>query len=148
MARQALDHSAARQRFVVDHRHPHAFAAGICLFGVADQFHLAAMTHKFESRYLDTLLGPLPQAAEVYRERSPVLHADRIERPMAIFQGADDRVVPKEQSEMIVNALRRRGTPHEYHLYEGEGHGWRKQETIEHYYNAVESFLRKYVVFA
>jgi dipeptidyl aminopeptidase/acylaminoacyl peptidase len=129
-------------------RHPRAFAAGICLYGVADQFHLAAMTHKFESRYLDTLLGPLPQAAEVYRERSPVLHADRIERPLAIFQGADDRVVPKEQSEMIVAALSRRGTPHEYHLYEGEGHGWRKQETIENYFAAVESFLRKYVVFA
>jgi dipeptidyl aminopeptidase/acylaminoacyl peptidase len=129
-------------------RHPRAFTAGICLYGVADQFHLAAMTHKFESRYGDTLLGPLPEAAELYRERSPVLHADRIERPMAIFQGADDRVVPKEQSEMIVAALRRRGVPHEYYLYEGEGHGWRKQETIEHYDRAVEAFLRKYVVFA
>jgi dipeptidyl aminopeptidase/acylaminoacyl peptidase len=128
--------------------HPRAFAAGICLYGVADQFHLAAMTHKFESRYLDTLLGPLPEAAALYRERSPVLHADRIERPLAIFQGAEDRVVPKEQSEMIVAALRRRGVPHEYHLYEGEGHGWRKQETIEHYYAAVEAFLRKHVVFA
>lgn len=129
-------------------RHPRFFAAGVCLFGVADQFHLAAMTHKFESRYLDTLLGPLPQAAELYRERSPVLHADRIERPLAVFQGAEDRVVPKEQSEMIVAALQRRGTPHEYHLYEGEGHGWRRSETIEKYYQAVEAFLHKYVVFA
>jgi dipeptidyl aminopeptidase/acylaminoacyl peptidase len=129
-------------------RHPRAFAAGVCLFGVADQFHLAATTHKFESRYLDTLLGPLPQAAELYRERSPVLHADRIERPLAIFQGAEDRVVPQEQSEMIVAALRRRGAPHEYHVYEGEGHGWRRRETIEKYYQAVEAFLRKYVVFA
>src|SRR5690606_15277470 len=93
-------------------RHPEFFTAGVCLYGVADQFHLAATTHKFESRYLDTLLGPLPQAAEVYRERSPVLHADRIKRPIAIFQGAEDRVVPKEQSDMIVAALQRHGTPH------------------------------------
>lgn len=129
-------------------QHPQAFAAGVCLYGVADQFHLAATTHKFESRYLDTLLGPLPEAAPLYRERSPVLHADRIERPLAIFQGAEDRVVPKAQSDMIVEALRRRGTPHEYHVYEGEGHGWRRRETIEHYHQAVEAFLRKYVVFA
>ncbi len=129
-------------------RHPEFFTAGVCLYGVADQFHLAATTHKFESRYLDTLLGPLPQAAEVYRERSPVLHADRIKRPIAIFQGAEDRVVPKEQSDMIVAALQRHGTPHEYHVYEGEGHGWRRRETVEKYYQALEAFLCKYVVFA
>ncbi len=127
--------------------HPFVFTAGVCLFGVADQFHLAAMTHKFESRYLDTLLGPLPQAAAIYRERSPVLHAENIVRPLAVFQGAEDRVVPQAQSDAIVEALRRRGTPHEYHVYEGEGHGWRKRETIEKYYQSLEAFLRKHVVF-
>lgn len=128
--------------------HPEAFAAGVCLYGVADQFHLASETHKFESRYLDTMLGPLPAAAAIYRARSPVFHADRIRRPLAVFQGAIDRVVPQAQSDMIVEALKRTGTPHIYHVYEGEGHGWRKRETIEHYYKAVEEFLRKYVLFA
>jgi dipeptidyl aminopeptidase/acylaminoacyl peptidase len=126
---------------------PEAFTAGVCLFGVADQFHLAAQTHKFESRYLNSLLGPLPEAAEVYRQRSPVLHADKIKRPLAVFQGADDRVVPREQSDRIVEALTRSGTPHEYHLYEGEGHGWRRSETIEHYYKALDAFLRRHVIF-
>lgn len=126
---------------------PEAFAAGICLFGVADQFHLAAHTHKFESRYLDSLLGPLPAAADVYRRRSPVLQADKIKRPIAVFQGADDRVVPREQSDRIVEALKRSGTPHEYHVYEGEGHGWRHKETIEHYYRAVDVFLRRHVIY-
>ena len=127
---------------------PDAFTAGICLFGVADQFHLASMTHKFESRYLDTMLGPLPDAAEIYRQRSPVNFAERITRPLAIFQGEIDQVVPQEQSDMIADALQRSGTPHEYHVYEGEGHGWRKSETIEHYFTAVEKFLLKHVIYA
>lgn len=127
---------------------PEAFAAGICLYGVANQFHLAAETHKFEARYLDSLLGPLPEAAHIYRERSPVYHAHRIKRPVAIFQGDADRVVPRQQSEMIVEALQHSRTPYVYHVYEGEGHGWRKAETIEHFYQSVESFLRQHVLYA
>jgi dipeptidyl aminopeptidase/acylaminoacyl peptidase len=128
--------------------HPEAFTAGICLYGVADQFHLAAETHKFESRYLDSLLGPLPEAAAIYRQRSPVRHADRIRRPLAVFQGAIDRVVPRAQSDVIVEALQRNAAPHTYHVYEGEGHGWRKRETIEHFYEAVDQFLLRHVIFA
>ena len=127
---------------------PDVFRAGICLYGVADQFHLAAQTHKFEARYLDSLLGPLPEAAAIYRERSPVFHAERIRRPLAIFQGADDHVVPRRQAELIVEALKRNGTPHLYHVYEGEGHGWRKRETIEHFYRTVDEFLRRHVLFS
>ena len=127
---------------------PDVFRAGICLYGVADQFHLAAQTHKFEARYLDSLLGPLPEAAAIYRERSPVFHAERIRRPLAIFQGADDRVVPRRQAELIVEALKRNGTPHLYQVYEGEGHGWRKRETIEHFYRTVDEFLRRHVLFS
>lgn len=127
--------------------HPEAFAAGVCLYGVADQFHLAAETHKFESRYLDTLLGPLPAASQIYRDRSPVRHAEKIRRPLAIFQGEDDRVVPREQSDIIVEALKKSGTPHIYHVYQGEGHGWRKRETIEHFYKTLDDFLRRYVIF-
>ena len=126
--------------------HPEAFTAGVCLYGVADQFHLTSQTHKFESRYTDTLLGPLPEAAAIYRARSPVFHAAKISRPLAVFQGAIDSVVPQAQSDMIVEALKHNGTPHIYHVYEGEGHGWRKRETIEHYYRAVDEFLRKYVL--
>ena len=133
-------------RWTVDE--PEAFTAGVCLYGVADQFHLAAQTHKFEARYLDSLLGPLPQAAEVYRRRSPVRHADRIRRPVAIFQGGKDQVVPPAQAEAIVAALQRTGTPHLYHVYANEGHGWRQRETIEHFYRTVEEFLRKHVLFA
>ncbi|WP_322795055.1 S9 family peptidase [Tepidiforma sp.] len=128
--------------------HPGFYRAAICMFGVANQFTLAADTHKFEARYLDSLLGPLPEAAAIYRERSPIFHADRIRDPIAVFQGEIDRVVPREQSDTIVASLRARGVPHEYHVYPGEGHGWRKSETIEHFYRAVESFLKTHVLYA
>jgi dipeptidyl aminopeptidase/acylaminoacyl peptidase len=127
---------------------PEAFAAGINLYGVSDQFHLAAETHKFESRYTDSLIGPLPDAAELYRQRSPAYHAEKIRRPLAVFQGSIDNVVPQAQSDMIVESLKKTGTPHVYHIYEGEGHGWRKRETIEHFYKAVDAFLRKHVLFS
>jgi dipeptidyl aminopeptidase/acylaminoacyl peptidase len=127
---------------------PDAFAAGVSMYGVANQFSLAADTHKFEARYLDTMLGPLPEAAAVYRARSPIYHAAAIKRPLAVFQGDIDLVVPREQSDSIVEALKRNGTPHVYHVYEGEGHGWRKTETIVHFYQAVEDFLQKFVLFA
>jgi dipeptidyl aminopeptidase/acylaminoacyl peptidase len=128
--------------------HPGFYTAGICMYGVANQFTLASDTHKFETRYLDTMLGPLPEAADIYRERSPLFHAERIVDPIAVFQGEIDRVVPRAQSDEIVASLRARGVPHEYHVYEGEGHGWRKTETIEQFYQAVDRFLRQYVVFA
>jgi dipeptidyl aminopeptidase/acylaminoacyl peptidase len=127
---------------------PDTFAAGVCMYGVANQFHLARETHKFEARYLDQLLGPLPDAASVYRARSPEYHADRIRKPLAVFQGEIDRVVPKAQSDAIVGALGRSGTPHVYHVYEGEGHGWRKSETVRHFWSAVDEFLQTHVVFS
>ncbi|MEP7214653.1 MAG: S9 family peptidase [Anaerolineaceae bacterium] len=123
------------------------YKAGISMFGVANQFTLASDTHKFEQRYLDSMLGPLPQAADVYRARSPIFHAAKITDPLAVFQGEIDRVVPKEQSDSIVASLRARRVPHEYHLYPGEGHGWRKTETIEQFYGSVEAFLKQYVLF-
>lgn len=128
--------------------YPGFFKAGICLYGVSNQFTLAAETHKFEARYLDTLLGPLPQAAEVYRQRSPIFFVDQIKDPLLIFQGEEDVVVPRTQSDQVVASLQRRGVPTEYHLYAGEGHGFRKAETIEHMYSTVEKFLRQYVIFA
>jgi dipeptidyl aminopeptidase/acylaminoacyl peptidase len=127
--------------------YPGKFKAGICLYGVANQFTLAAETHKFEERYLDSLLGSLPEASDVYRERSPIFFASQIQDPIAIFQGEDDKVVPKNQSDQIINALKRNGVPHEYHLYPGEGHGFKKTETIEKFYTAVEKFLIQYVIY-
>jgi dipeptidyl aminopeptidase/acylaminoacyl peptidase len=109
---------------------PTAFAAGVSLFGVADAETLAQDTHKFESRYLDTLIGPYPERADLYRERSPIHSVDRIERPLLVLQGSDDEVVPPSQSEMIVEALDRKRIPHAYILFEGEGHGFRKAENI------------------
>jgi dipeptidyl aminopeptidase/acylaminoacyl peptidase len=128
-------------------RYPGVFRAGICMYGVSNLFDLAADTHKFEQHYLDSMIGPLPATAERYRERSPIYHADRIRDAVAVFQGVEDRVVPQAQAEMIVAALKRNGVPHEYHLYAGEGHGWRKSETIETFYTAVLRFLQQYVLF-
>jgi dipeptidyl aminopeptidase/acylaminoacyl peptidase len=128
--------------------YPGFYTAGICMYGVSNQFTLASDTHKFEERYLDSMLGPLPEAAGVYRERSPIFHAEQIRDPLAVFQGDIDRVVPRAQSDEIVASLRARGVPHEYHVYEGEGHGWRKSETIEQFYASVDRFLRQYVVYA
>lgn len=128
--------------------HPGLFKAGVCLYGVSNLFTLAAETHKFEERYLDSMIGPLPEISAHYRERSPIFFADRITDPMAIFQGEIDQVVPKAQSDEIVASLRARGVPHVYHVYEGEGHGWRKSETIEDFYQRVEAFLKQHVLFA
>ncbi len=128
--------------------YPGFFKAGICMYGVSNQFTLAAETHKFEERYLDTLLGPLPGASQLYHDRSPIFFADKIQDPVAVFQGEEDRVVPKNQSDTIVESLRRRGVPHEYHVYPGEGHGWRKGETIEQFFTSVVKFLKQYVIFS
>jgi dipeptidyl aminopeptidase/acylaminoacyl peptidase len=129
-------------------RHPGFFRAGVCLYGVANLFTLAADTHKFEQRYLDSMVGRLPEDREKYRDRSPVFQADRIRDPLAVFQGEEDVVVPPSQAEEIVAALRRSGVPHLYRTFPGEGHGWRKSETIVAYYTEVERFLRQYVLFA
>jgi dipeptidyl aminopeptidase/acylaminoacyl peptidase len=107
------------------------FAAGTSYFGIADleQFG-GGETHKFELQYEHTLVGPYPERADLYKARSPIHFTDRISTPMLVLQGADDRVVPPSQAELIVGALRERGVPHAYLLYEGEGHGFRKAENI------------------
>ena len=120
---------------------PTAFAAGVSLFGVADAEALAADTHKFESRYLDSLIGPYPEARDVYRARSPIHFADRIERPLLLLQGLDDKVVPPAQAEAMVEALERKGLPHAYIAFEGEGHGFRKQENVRAALEATLSFV-------
>ncbi|HAP76198.1 MAG TPA: S9 family peptidase [Acidimicrobiaceae bacterium] len=118
------------------------FAVGASYYGVADLGALAADTHKFESRYLDRLVGPWPDTTGVYRERSPLSHVDGFDRPLIVFQGLEDAIVPPNQSQMIVDALAAKGVRHEYHTYEGEQHGFRKADTIVHSLEAELAFYR------
>jgi dipeptidyl aminopeptidase/acylaminoacyl peptidase len=119
------------------------FAAGACSYGIADLSVLAADTHKFESRYTDQLIGPWPEARDVYEARSPIHHLDKFDTPLIVFQGLDDKVVPPNQSEMIVEALQAKGVECEYHAYEGEGHGFRQAATIVHQMNAELAFYQR-----
>jgi dipeptidyl aminopeptidase/acylaminoacyl peptidase len=107
-----------------------AFATGASYYGVGDAEALARDTHKFESRYLDGLIGPYPEAAERYRERSPIHHVERLRSPVILFQGLEDAVVPPSQAETMVAALRANGVPYAYLAFEGEQHGFRRAETI------------------
>ncbi|WP_144873593.1 prolyl oligopeptidase family serine peptidase [Microbacterium sp. 1.5R] len=106
------------------------FAAGISRYGVADLRMLVEHSHDFEAHYIEGLVGPLPEAKDLYFERSPLTHADRIDVPVLLMQGGEDRVVPPAQSEAIRDALAARGIDHEYVLYPSEGHGFRAAETI------------------
>jgi dipeptidyl aminopeptidase/acylaminoacyl peptidase len=121
--------------------YPGVIAAGVSHFGVADMEAFVDTTHKFEARYLDTLIGPYPERAELYRERSPVHHVDRIDRPLLLLQGLDDRVVPPSQAEIMVAALQRKGTPHAYLPFEGEGHGFRRSDSLQRSLEAVLAFV-------
>ncbi|WP_036171120.1 prolyl oligopeptidase family serine peptidase [Massilia sp. 9096] len=106
------------------------FKAGASYYGVSDLKGLDADSHKFESRYNEYLIAPKAQADAVYAARSPINHTDKLRRPMIFFQGLDDKVVPPPQSEVMVEALRARGVPVAYLTLEGEGHGFRKADSI------------------
>ncbi|MEO8438573.1 MAG: S9 family peptidase [Chloroflexota bacterium] len=119
------------------------FAAGISLFGIGDLELLQVDGHKFESRYLRRLVGPYPEAADVYRERSPNHFPERFSSPVLILQGLDDRVVPPSQAEAIVASLSAQGIPYAYLAFEGEGHGFRGAYAIRRTLEARLSFLGK-----
>ncbi len=108
---------------------------------------LALETHKFESRYLDGLVAPYPEGREVYVERSPLSHLDTLTAPLVVLQGAEDEVVPPAQSEAIVAALRQKGLPVAYRLYEGEQHGFRQAANIEDSLQAELSFYAQVLGF-
>ncbi|MEX2587158.1 MAG: S9 family peptidase [Actinomycetota bacterium] len=116
------------------------FACGASLYGVADACALAEDTHKFEARYLDGLIGPWPQARDLYEQRSPIFHTERLRTPLILFQGLEDEIVPPRQSQMVAEALRKHGVPHAYLEFEGEQHGFRKAETIKRTAEAELSF--------
>lgn len=110
--------------------HHDVFATGTDLFGVADLEALLTDDHKFESQYAVSLVAPWPEGAEVYAARSPINHVEAITRPLLVLQGSDDPVVPPAHSEKIVEAMRRKGIPVGYLVFDGEGHGFRRAENI------------------
>ena len=107
-----------------------AFGAGTSYFGVAELLRFAKDTHDFESRYLDGLVGPLPEAHDLYVERAPLSHVDDVSCPVLLLQGLDDHIVPPSQAEMFRDALVAKGIRHAYLAFEGEQHGFRKAENV------------------
>jgi dipeptidyl aminopeptidase/acylaminoacyl peptidase len=124
------------------------FAAGASHYGVADLEALATETHKFESRYLDGLIGPYPEARDVYVARSPIHHVEGFDRPLIVLQGLEDEVVPPNQAEMIVGALRARGVPVAYVTFPGEQHGFRQAANIRQALDSELSFYAQVFGFA
>jgi dipeptidyl aminopeptidase/acylaminoacyl peptidase len=106
------------------------FAAGVSQYGIADLEALATDTHKFEARYVDGLVGRYPDERAIYAKRSPFHHLDRLSAPILLLQGTEDRVVPPTQAEMLVEAARKKHLPVALIMFEGEGHGFRRAETI------------------
>ena len=116
------------------------FKAGASYYGVSDMGSLAEETHKFESRYLDSLVGPYPEKKVVYDERSPINAVDQLSCPIIFLQGAEDKIVPPNQAEKMVEALKAKGIPVAYLLFEEEQHGFRKAENIKRALDAELSF--------
>ena len=116
------------------------FGAGTSYFGIGDLETFIAQTHKFESRYLDRLVGPYPERKDLYQTRSPLNFTDQISCPVLILQGAEDRIVPPAQAQQIVDALFEKHLPHAYLLFPGEDHGFRSAETIVRSFEAELSF--------
>jgi len=117
------------------------FRAGASYYGVSDLTALAQETHKFESRYLDRMVGPYPEKKDLYIERSPIHFTERLACPVIFFQGLEDKAVPPNQAELMVEALRVKGVPVAYLPFEGEQHGFRRAENIR---RALESELYFY----
>ncbi len=119
------------------------FRAGASYYGVSDLESLATDTHKFESRYLDTLVGPYPARRDLYHARSPLLHADRLACPVIFFHGLEDKVVPPDQARRMVEVLRKKGVPVEYVTFPDEQHGFRRAENVAHALEAELAFYRR-----
>jgi len=110
--------------------HSNLFAAGADYYGVAELTALATDTHDFESRYLDSMIGPYPEKADLYKERSPLTHAEKLNTPLIIFQGTEDPIVPPSQSEMFRDVCVKKGITHKYFAFEGESHGFVKADSL------------------
>ena len=124
------------------------FQAGASHYGISDLETLARDTHKFESRYLDSLIGPYPARADLYRERSPIHFVDRLSSALILFQGAEDKVVPPSQAEAMYEAVRAKGLPVAFLLFEGEQHGFRQAKNIRRALEAELDFYGRVFGFA
>jgi dipeptidyl aminopeptidase/acylaminoacyl peptidase len=122
---------------------PGVFKAGASHYGLSELEVFARDTHKFESRYLSSLIGPYPARKDLYAERSPINFIDRMTAPLIMFQGNEDRVVPPSQSQMMFDALKKKGLPVAYLLFEGEQHGFRRSENIQRSLEAELYFYSK-----
>ncbi len=120
--------------------------AGVSLYGISDLFALFETTHRYEAHSDVRLLGPRPAASARYRDRSPITHAGAIRVPLLLLHGSQDPAVPPEQSAALAAAVAANGTPVEHHVYEGEGHGWSRPETVRDELGRVEAFLRRWVL--
>ena len=127
-------------------RHPDLVRAVVSAYGVTDLFDLAATTHRFESRYLDELVGTIPDDDDRFRAQSPVTHAADMRVPLLVLQGDEDKVVPLRQAQLLVDAVRSAGGVVEDHIYTGEGHGWSKIETVQDELERTHSFLERWVM--
>lgn len=127
-------------------RNPQLFKAAICSYPVSNLLTIIEETFKFEAHYYDSLIGPFPQEKAKYVAWSPCSNLKMLHTPMLLFHGDSDPVVPLSQSEQIVEALKQNRTPYTFQVFSGEGHGWRKAETIETYYKMIELFLNENVL--
>ena len=125
-------------------QHPDLVAAVIALYPVTDLLDLAATTHRFESGDLSRLVGRLPGARDSYVARSPITHAADVRAPVLLLQGDDDRVVNAERTTTFATALRDARVVVDYHVYAGEGHGWRRAETVADELARVGAFLSRW----
>jgi dipeptidyl aminopeptidase/acylaminoacyl peptidase len=119
------------------------FKAGASYYGVGDLTLLAADTHKFESRYLDSLVGPYPEQKQLYFDRSPINFTERLESPLILFQGMKDKVVPPNQAQTMFDAVKAKGIPVAYLTFEQEQHGFRRAENIKRALDAELYFYAK-----
>lgn len=125
---------------------PDFWAAGVSLFGISDLYPLKQSSHRFEATYEETLIGPLPEAGHLWKERSPLTHVRSVRAPVLLFHGTDDKVVPHQQSADFAEAVRCNGGTAELVSYEGEGHGFLKEANRKDMLERIEQFLYKYVV--
>jgi dipeptidyl aminopeptidase/acylaminoacyl peptidase len=123
------------------------FRCGASSYGISDLALMASDTHKFESRYLDQLIGPYPKEEARYRERSPIFHLEKFKRPVILLQGLEDKIVPPNQAELILDSLKQRGVPVAYIPFAGEQHGFRKAENIIRAYDAELYFFSRVLGF-
>jgi dipeptidyl aminopeptidase/acylaminoacyl peptidase len=119
------------------------FSAGASHYGVSDLETIAYDTHKFESRYLDSLVGPFPEKRDVYHQRSAINYTNQLSCPLIFFQGLEDKIVPPSQTEIMVEALKAKGLPVAYLAFEGEQHGFRRAENIKRSLEAELYFYSK-----